>query len=234
MAATRFAATVSYDGTAFVGSQLQPKGRTVQQELERAFAAHYPHFKPIPYRTNYMEMHSAVLQHEEDHHGKMRWQVGIPPRERKLAERTVRFITSLEPTVDAVPIPPPAVLPGALGELQTLKREYKDTYTLHRGEGEAAYKTLRLVPDQKAKSVDFQIIIKERGEWVNQDDPNEKIANPTFDGTVTSLGSLDVSVTVTLAEGAVTTLTLPALPRRPAFSLRRAGTVSVSAVPQAS
>ena len=43
---------------------------------------------------------------------------------------------------------------------------------------------LRLIPDQKAKRVDFQIIIKERGEWVNQDDPNEKIANPTFDGTV--------------------------------------------------
>ena len=39
MAAARFAATVSYDGTAFVGSQLQPNGRTVQEELERAFAA---------------------------------------------------------------------------------------------------------------------------------------------------------------------------------------------------
>lgn len=34
--ATRFAATVSYDGTAFVGSQIQPNGRTVQEELERA------------------------------------------------------------------------------------------------------------------------------------------------------------------------------------------------------
>ncbi|WP_322795878.1 tRNA pseudouridine(38-40) synthase TruA [Tepidiforma sp.] len=36
MTARRFAATVSYDGTDFVGSQLQPNGRTVQQELERA------------------------------------------------------------------------------------------------------------------------------------------------------------------------------------------------------
>ncbi|MEO8540870.1 MAG: tRNA pseudouridine(38-40) synthase TruA [bacterium] len=36
MTARRFAATVSYDGTAFVGSQIQPNGRTVQQELETA------------------------------------------------------------------------------------------------------------------------------------------------------------------------------------------------------
>ena len=36
MAAQRFAATVSYDGTLFVGSQVQPNGRTVQEELERA------------------------------------------------------------------------------------------------------------------------------------------------------------------------------------------------------
>ncbi|MCX7618686.1 MAG: tRNA pseudouridine(38-40) synthase TruA [Tepidiforma sp.] len=35
-AAKRFAATVSYDGTDFVGSQVQPNGRTVQEELERA------------------------------------------------------------------------------------------------------------------------------------------------------------------------------------------------------
>lgn len=34
--ARRFAATVSYDGTAFAGSQRQPNARTVQQELERA------------------------------------------------------------------------------------------------------------------------------------------------------------------------------------------------------
>lgn len=36
MSATRFAATVSYDGTAFAGSQVQPNARTVQQELETA------------------------------------------------------------------------------------------------------------------------------------------------------------------------------------------------------
>lgn len=36
MSATRFAATVSYDGTAFAGSQIQPNARTVQQELETA------------------------------------------------------------------------------------------------------------------------------------------------------------------------------------------------------
>ncbi len=38
MTAIRFAATVSYDGTEFVGSQVQPGGRTVQGELERATA----------------------------------------------------------------------------------------------------------------------------------------------------------------------------------------------------
>lgn len=38
-AAKRFAATVSYDGTDFVGSQVQPNGRTVQQELETAARA---------------------------------------------------------------------------------------------------------------------------------------------------------------------------------------------------
>jgi tRNA pseudouridine38-40 synthase len=39
VSATRFAATISYDGTAFVGSQVQPNGRTVQQELETAALA---------------------------------------------------------------------------------------------------------------------------------------------------------------------------------------------------
>jgi tRNA pseudouridine38-40 synthase len=34
--AKRFAATVTYDGTAFAGSQIQPNARTVQEELERA------------------------------------------------------------------------------------------------------------------------------------------------------------------------------------------------------
>jgi tRNA pseudouridine38-40 synthase len=39
VAATRFAATVSYDGEAFAGSQRQADRRTVQAELERALAA---------------------------------------------------------------------------------------------------------------------------------------------------------------------------------------------------
>ncbi len=38
MTAKRFAATVSYDGTEFVGSQVQPNGRTVQGVLELAAA----------------------------------------------------------------------------------------------------------------------------------------------------------------------------------------------------
>ena len=43
---------------------------------------------------------------------------------------------------------------------------------------------LQLVPNKKAKRVDFKIIVKQRGGWVNQDDQNEKIAEPNFDGTV--------------------------------------------------
>lgn len=39
MTAKRFAATVSYDGSEFVGSQVQPVGRTVQEVLETAAAA---------------------------------------------------------------------------------------------------------------------------------------------------------------------------------------------------
>jgi len=43
---------------------------------------------------------------------------------------------------------------------------------------------LQLVPNKKAKRVDFQIIVKQRGGWVNQDDHKEKSADPKFDGTV--------------------------------------------------
>lgn len=39
MTAKRFAATVTYDGTEFAGSQIQPNVRTVQEELERAALA---------------------------------------------------------------------------------------------------------------------------------------------------------------------------------------------------
>jgi hypothetical protein len=43
---------------------------------------------------------------------------------------------------------------------------------------------LRLVPRPRAKRVDLQIIHKERGGWVDQDDPKSKIQDPKFDGTV--------------------------------------------------
>jgi adenine-specific DNA methylase len=43
---------------------------------------------------------------------------------------------------------------------------------------------LQLVPRPRAKRVDFQIIVKQRGGWVDQDDPKTKIAAPKFDGTV--------------------------------------------------
>jgi putative DNA methylase len=43
---------------------------------------------------------------------------------------------------------------------------------------------LQLVPNRKAKRVDFQIVVKQRGGWVNQDDTKTKIEAPKFDGTV--------------------------------------------------
>lgn len=43
---------------------------------------------------------------------------------------------------------------------------------------------LQLVPNKKAKRVDFKIIVRQREDWTNQDDHDEKIADPKFDGTV--------------------------------------------------
>jgi putative DNA methylase len=43
---------------------------------------------------------------------------------------------------------------------------------------------LQLVPDLKAKHVDFQIIVKQRDRWVDQANLKTKIENPKFDGTV--------------------------------------------------
>lgn len=43
---------------------------------------------------------------------------------------------------------------------------------------------VQLVPNLKAKRVDFQIIVKQNGGWVIQNDTKEKIADPKFDGTV--------------------------------------------------
>ncbi len=43
---------------------------------------------------------------------------------------------------------------------------------------------LQLVPPPKAKRVDFRIIVKQRGGWVDQNDPKTKLTDPKFDGTV--------------------------------------------------
>ncbi|MBI3493149.1 MAG: DUF1156 domain-containing protein [Acidobacteria bacterium] len=43
---------------------------------------------------------------------------------------------------------------------------------------------LQLMPRPKGQRVDFRIIIKQHGTWVDQDDPNTRIEAPTFDGTV--------------------------------------------------
>ena len=43
---------------------------------------------------------------------------------------------------------------------------------------------LQLVPRPRAKRVDFQIIVKQRGGWVDQNDPKTRIEDPKFDGTV--------------------------------------------------
>src|SRR5579859_4802330 len=43
---------------------------------------------------------------------------------------------------------------------------------------------LQLVPNPKAKRVDFQIIVKQPDGWVDQANPKIKIDNPRFEGTV--------------------------------------------------
>lgn len=43
---------------------------------------------------------------------------------------------------------------------------------------------LQLVPNPRGKRVDFQIIAKQRGGWVDQANPKGKIDEPRFDGTV--------------------------------------------------
>lgn len=43
---------------------------------------------------------------------------------------------------------------------------------------------LRLLPDKKAKTVSFDIILKQKDGWVEQEDSNNRVQNPTFDGTV--------------------------------------------------
>ena len=43
---------------------------------------------------------------------------------------------------------------------------------------------LQLLPNKKAKRVDFKIIVKQHGGWVNQDDCKEKISDPKFEGAV--------------------------------------------------
>jgi putative DNA methylase len=42
----------------------------------------------------------------------------------------------------------------------------------------------QLSPNPKAKRVDFQIIVKQRANWVDQSDEKVQIENPQFDGTV--------------------------------------------------
>jgi adenine-specific DNA methylase len=43
---------------------------------------------------------------------------------------------------------------------------------------------LQMLPRPKAKRVDFQVILNKNAEWVDQDNPNRKIKNPVFEGTV--------------------------------------------------
>ncbi|HKM55307.1 MAG TPA: DUF1156 domain-containing protein [Isosphaeraceae bacterium] len=59
---------------------------------------------------------------------------------------------------------------------------------------------LQLVPRPRAKRVDFQVIVKQSGFWVNQDDPKAKIADPKFDGTV-KRGSAESDAARKIAQG---------------------------------
>jgi adenine-specific DNA methylase len=43
---------------------------------------------------------------------------------------------------------------------------------------------LQIVPDSKSKRVEFRVIVKQNGGWVDQNDPTIRIDHPTFGGTV--------------------------------------------------
>ena len=43
---------------------------------------------------------------------------------------------------------------------------------------------MQLLANPKKKKVEFRIIVKQSGEWVDQADPKSQIPNPSFDGTV--------------------------------------------------
>lgn len=43
---------------------------------------------------------------------------------------------------------------------------------------------LHMVPRPDAKRVDFQVIVKQHGGWVSQEEPERQITNPSFEGTV--------------------------------------------------
>ena len=43
---------------------------------------------------------------------------------------------------------------------------------------------LQVIPKPRTKRVEFQVIVKSKGGWVDQDDPEQTVENPRFDGTV--------------------------------------------------
>src|ERR1043165_8376719 len=43
---------------------------------------------------------------------------------------------------------------------------------------------LQLVPNREAKRIEFKIIVRQRDGWINQEDLNDSIVEPKFEGTV--------------------------------------------------
>jgi adenine-specific DNA methylase len=43
---------------------------------------------------------------------------------------------------------------------------------------------LQLIPNQKAKRIDFQIIVKQQNGWIEQGNPKNKITKPSLEGTI--------------------------------------------------
>jgi hypothetical protein len=133
----------SYSGLRLVGA------------LARAYEQVYGEHIPIPYCADPVSVETQVLSKEQEHGGRSHWQVGILPEECASAERAVRFILALPRTVTAVPIPAPAKMPGLLGEIQDLKRTFKDEYASHQGKADDSYKRIHPAPAGYASWLHF-------------------------------------------------------------------------------
>jgi tRNA pseudouridine38-40 synthase len=120
VSAKRFAATVAYDGTEFVGSQRQPNGRTVQQELEFAAATLFG----VPTRVE--------LAGRTDSGVHARGQVAAMSAETRLDAATVGRALNAHLPADVAVRDVRETVPGFDPRRWARKRHYR--YTIARGE----------------------------------------------------------------------------------------------------